>query len=199
MFIQIIQGHVSDPDRFQEHVERWSTDLKPDAAGYLGSTWGLAEDGTAVLAARFDTAASARANSEREEQGAWWADMEPAFDDVAFLDCDPVDTMMGGGTDDAGFVQVIHGRVKDPDAARAMLRDAEHRLADARPDILGGVMAWHGDEGDFTQLMYFRSEEQARAAERGPTDPAEEEMDSQYRDMMATEPTFVDLREPHFD
>jgi len=196
MFIQIIQGPVRDADRFNREAERWAADLKPGAVGYQGCTWGLAADRTAFMAARFDSAESAKENSARPEQGDWWAAMEPAFEDVSFLDCDQIDTMLGGGSDEAGFVQVISGRAKDQASARAMLRDAEGQLSQSRPDILGGIMAWHGNDGEFTQIMYSRSEAQARSGEGSP---AEAEVDNQYRDMMAIEPTFIDLDEPHFD
>lgn len=196
MFIQIIQGRVRDADRFRAEADRWVTDLKPGATGYRGCTWGLADDGTGFLAARFESEQAAKGNSQRPEQSEWWAGMEPAFDDVTFQDCAEVDTMMGGGSDEAGFVQVIQGRVKDQTAARVMLRDAEGQLAEGRPDILGGLMAWHSNDGDFTQVMYFRSEEKARAGEGSPADA---ELDNQYQDMMATEPKFIDLRQPRFD
>ena len=76
-----------------------------------------------------------------------------------------------------------------------MLGSMEDQLGEARPDILGGTMAWHGDSGDFTQIMYFRSADQAHAAE-GSTNA---DVDNEYRNMMATEPTFIDLNEPKFD
>jgi hypothetical protein len=196
MFLQIIQGPVSDAALFEREASRWRDDLKPGAPGYLGCTWGISEDGVGFLAARFDSAASAEANSTRPEQGEWWAAMEKAFAAVEFRDCAEVDAMMGGGSDEAGFVQVISGRVNDRAAARTMLREAEGQLAVTRPDILGGVFAWHGGDGDFTQLMYFRSVDDARAGEGSSDD---DEVDAGYRDMMAVEPTFVDLTSPQFD
>lgn len=196
MFLQIIQGQVRDAAVFDREAERWPVELKPGATGYLGCTWGLTADGIGFLAAGFDSEAAALANSGRPEQGEWWAAMEKVFADVSFRDCSEIDTMMGGGSDDAGFVQVIQGRVKDQGSARSMMRDAEGQLADSRPDILGGVMAWHGDDGDFTQIVYFRSEAQARSAE---DNPGESDVDDQYNDMMAVEPTFFDLAAPRFD
>lgn len=192
MFIQTLQGRLRDADLFQRQGERWNAELRPGATGFLGSTSGVTSDGVGFVAARFDSAESARANSERAEQGAWWAETEKAFEEVSFHDCDEVDEMMGGGSDEAGFVQVIQGRVRDQDSARAMLRDAQPRLAEGRPDVLGGVMAWHGDGGGFTQVMYFRSEAEARAGE-GQMD---DEVDRQYREAMAAEPTFLDLTDP---
>jgi len=196
MFIQIISGRISDPEHFRRQHERWIEELKPGASGYLGSTSGITPDGVGVVVARFESAAAAKANSERPDQGAWWTDTEKAFEDVEFQDCQDVDTMMGGGSDEAGFVQVICGRVKDEASARTMLAEADDRLGDMRPDILGGLMAWHGDGGGFTQVMYFRSEDEARS---GETSGADEDLDRDYREMMDGEPTFLDLTSPRFD
>ncbi|MEZ5144557.1 MAG: hypothetical protein R2726_18895 [Acidimicrobiales bacterium] len=193
MFVQTIQGRLRDPERFRAQGERWNAELRPGATGFLGSTSGVTADGTGFVAVRFASEADARANSERAEQGAWWAEMEPAFADITFRDCADVDELMGGGSDEAGFVQVIQGRVKDQASARQMLHDMTPQLAEDRPDVLGGVMAWHGDDGAFTQIMYFRSEAAARA---GEASEADEETDRQYRDIMAAEPTFLDLTDP---
>ena len=152
MFMQVIQGRVTDPEHHRRQQERWIDELKPGATGYLGSTWGLTPDDIGVTIARFESADAARANSQRADQGAWWADTEKAFEDVTFQDCDDVDLMMGGGSDEATFVQVIQGRVRDEASAREMLAGADDRIRDMRPDILGGLMAWHGD-GRFTQVM----------------------------------------------
>ena len=196
MFIQIVQGPVRDAARFGAEADRWRTDLKPGARGYLGCTWGTSSDGTGFIAARFDSALSAKSNSTRPEQDAWWQAIEPSFEQVAFRDCDDVELLFGGGTNHAGFVQVIQGRVHDVEAARVLMRRAETRLAVARPDILGGWVAWHGHDGDFTQVMYFESEAAARS---GETAPEEGDVGEEYRSMMAVEPAFLDLPEPHFD
>jgi hypothetical protein len=195
MFLQTITGKVRDRDRFVREAERWPAELKPGATGYLGCTWGIGADGTACVAARFDSADAAKHNADRPEQGEWWKQMEPALDAPTFQDCAMVDTMMGGGSDDAGFVQVIVGRVKDESAARAMLDGAGDEISKSRPDILGMTMAWHGDGGGFTQLVYFRSEDAARSGERDDGS----DVGQQYQEMMAGEPTFIDLTDPHFD
>ena len=195
MFVQVIQGRVTDPEHHRRQQERWIDELKPGATGYLGGTWGMTPDGRGVTIARFESADAARANSDRPDQGAWWADTEKAFEDVQFQESEDVDELLGGGSDAAGFVQVIQGRVKDESAAREVFADADDRLAEMRPDILGGLMAWHGG-GAFTQVMYFRTEDEARTGERSGSD---DELDQQYREMMDGEPTFLDLADPQFD
>ena len=77
-----------------------------------------------------------------------------------------------------------------------MLHRAEDQLAEVRPDILGMTMAWHGDGGGFTQLVYFRSEAAARS---GESEDADSDVGREYQEMMADEPTFIDLTDPRFD
>ncbi len=196
MYVQIIQGRVVDPELHRRQSERWSAELKPGASGYLGATWGVTRDGVAVTVVRFESEADAVANSERPEQGKWWAEMEPSMSDISFQNCAEVDTMLGGASSDAGFVQVISGSVKDKTAAQAMFDEVGDQLSAARPDILGGLMAWHGGGGDFTQVMYFRSEAEAHAGETSEVDP---EIGNRYADIMASPPSFLDLVEPQFD
>jgi hypothetical protein len=187
MFVQIIQGRIKDADVFTRQMTRWPSELKPGTVGYVGSTWGLTPDGNAVIAARFESEATMRANDDRPEQDAWWKEMETAFESVVFRD---------GGSNDAGFVQVIQGRVKDRELARSMFRSLEGQLSTDRPDILGGFIAWNGDDGDFTQVMYFNSEDQARTGETSPDDQG---IDTQYQEIMAIAPVFFDLKNPVFD
>jgi len=196
MFVQIVTGRIRDRDRFDRECARWPAELKAGATGYLGCTWGVGTDGTGVIAARFESADAAKQNGARIEQGEWWQQLEPAFAAPTFHDCASVDPFMGGGSDDAGFVQIIRGRVKDEAAARALVNRAQDQLASSRPDILGGVMAWHGDGGGFTQLMYFVSEVEAHSGEQ---DLGDSDLDQQYLDMMAEPPTFIDVIDPHFD
>jgi hypothetical protein len=196
MFVQIIEGIVGDRDLLQRQMERWSSDIKPGAVGFLGSTGGVTDDGVLVVVVRFESEEAARANSSRPEQSAWWAETEPAFEgEIEFLDCTEVDLMFDGGSDRAGFVQVMEGRAKDPEAMRAMGRSMEDALRAARPDILGGLVAWHPDRG-FTQVVYFSSEADARAAEsagQGDADTGE------WMDQLDGPLAFLDLRNPSFD
>ena len=197
MFIQVIKGHTSDPAGLRRHVERWQRELSPAAAGYLGSTGGVAADGTVVVLARFESEAAARANSDRPEQGEWWTGAEKLFDGtVTFLDSADVDTMAGGGSDDAGFVQVMQGAVRDKARARQLEAELMPVMAEQRPDVIGSVRAWDGNR--FTEAIYFRSEAEARKGEAGMSEaeaaagPAMEE----YGSLFEGEFTYVDLTDP---
>lgn len=144
MFIQVFRGHVTDPAAAEAAVDRWQAELKPGAQGYLGMTSGVADDATFIAVVRFTSAEAARANGERPEQGAWWAETSRLFDsEPRFYDCPTVDVLLGGRSDDAGFVQLeICTGVTDVDAVRAIDKEFE-RLAHLRPDLLGGHHRLH--------------------------------------------------------
>lgn len=168
MFVQVISGKVTDLDAMERLSERWDTELKPGATGYLGVTQGVTDDGRFVVAARFESSDAAAKNSARPEQDAWWQEMSKTVDDVVVHDCSRIETLFGGGKDDAGFVQVMRGRIRDAKKADEMFgrsADAEKVLRSVRPDVIGEVVAIHDDGSGYTDLVYFSSEEKARAAE----------------------------------
>jgi hypothetical protein len=197
MFIQVITGTTSDREGLRRQADRWDRELRPGAAGFLGTTAGVTDDGRFILAARFESEEAAHRNSAREEQGAWWAETEKYLENVSFNDSIEVTTMMGGGSDDAGFVQVMRGRVTDKaKAAELMARAPEFEAAmrDRRPDLLGDVTAQHAD-GSYTDLIYFTSEAEAREGEAKPM-PAE--MQAMFEEFMSamTVDEYLDLKDP---
>ena len=70
----------------------------------------------------------------------------------------------------------------------------ERDLRKVRPDLIGAVVAWHGD-GGFTQAAYFVSETEARKNERVT---AGSDLAEQFAALIDGDPTFYDLREPDF-
>ncbi len=199
MFAQVIHGRVVDADAFMRQTQRWADELRPGASGFLGSTGGITADGRFVVVARFESGEAARANSDRPEQGAWWSETEKAVSDVEFYDCTKVTTMMGGGADDAGFVQVMRGRITNPAKMaeiESRMSEFEATMKEVRPDVLGDVIAEHGD-GTYTDVVYFTSEAEARAGEQHEM-PAEAQ--AMMGDLMsAIEITdYLDLRQPMF-
>jgi hypothetical protein len=83
MFIQVIQGKVADAAGLHAAMDRWVQKLQPGATGFLGCTAGITDDGTFIAAVRFESAEAARRNSDRPEQGAWWAETAICFDGVS--------------------------------------------------------------------------------------------------------------------
>ena len=161
MFVQILRGRATDTDALKRQLDTWYDDLSPGATGWLGSTGGVTEDGSFIASFRFETPAAAQANSDSSEQTQWWNATSKYLDAPRFWDCTLVEEYKGGGSDDAGFVQVIQGRVLDP----AGFREAALSMGGTpRGDVVGGVVAWDGSR--FTELVYFTSEEKAREGER---------------------------------
>ncbi|WP_406277951.1 hypothetical protein OH799_09190 [Nocardia sp. NBC_00881] len=195
MFIQVIQGKVSDVDGLRRCMDRWTEELQPGAVGYLGTTWGLCDDGTCIALARFESADAARRNSERPEQSAWWAETERCFDGpVTFMDCSEVTQWMGGGSDQAGFVQIMEGHTRDAGRMRELETQASDRLHEVRPEILGGTLATYGSDG-FVEAVYFSSEAEARAHEKMEI-PDDLRSLFEEENQLMREVTYFDLHEP---
>jgi len=195
VFIQVIHGKVGDADGLRDAVERWRDKVAPGASGWLGSTGGATGDGTAIAVVRFESAQAARRNSERPEQQLWWNEASRCFDgDVAFHDCERVLTFLDGGSDSAGFVQIIQGRTSDVDRMRQLMEQSSDALRALRPDVIGGTVALHGD-GGFTQTVYFTSEAAAREGERKERPPELKTLDQQVSALLG-HATFYDLPRP---
>ena len=195
MFVQVIQGRVGDARQLRAKMDQWVRDLSVDATGWLGSTAGVTADGTGIALARFESADAARRNSERPKQGQWWAETAEPFDgDVTFHDCAQVHLLGQGGSDDAGFVQVMQGRYADQEKAVDLLQRSEEPLRALRPDVIGGELCLHGD-GGFTQAVYFTSESEARVGEKRQP-PAEVQAWLDEEAAITADLIFFDLTDP---
>jgi len=195
MFVQVIEGKVGNAEALRGQLETWRRDLAPGADGWLGSTSGFTADNNFVGVVRFESEEAANANGQRPEQGAWWEATQAAIDGEAkFTNCPEVDTFGAGGSDDAGFVQIIKGR-GDRAAIEPMIDEIESTLRKVRPDVLGGTVAWPGD-GSFIQTVYFTSEGEARAAESAEPE-TDEDRESRERLMSSMQfDQYIDLPEP---
>jgi hypothetical protein len=195
MFMQVIEGKVGNAEALRGQLETWHRDLAPGAEGWLGSTSGFTADNTFVGVVRFESEEAANANNQRPEQGAWWEATQAAIDgEATFTNCPEADTWGGGGSDEAGFVQVIMGR-GDRAAIVPVIGEIESTLREMRPDVIGGTVGWPGD-GTFIQTVYFTSEGEARAAESA--EPATDE-DRAAQDKLMSSMQFdryIDLPEP---
>jgi len=197
VFIQIIQGVCHDVDGLHQQTNRWLEEVAPKAQGWLGGTYGVTDDNRFIGVVRFESKEAADRNSARPEQGAWWSVTEKLFDgQVTFRDCDEVMMLLDGGSDDAGFVQVIQGRATDLPKFRKFNSQPMDQLKEARPDLIGGTIALEPD-GHFTQTIAFRSEEAARAGEsQGMPKDVEEAWEEEMA--LIQDLTYLDLRHPWF-
>ena len=195
MFVQIIEGRAADVDGMRVLMERWMQELRPGAAGYLGTTGGVTPDGRAIAIVRFESPDAARANSDRAEQGAWWSEMEKCYDgDVSFAETEDVQTLLDGGSDQAGFVQVMKVHGLDRESVRRLDALFEEHAPAYRPDIIGGLRAWTSADGGY-DVTYFTSEADARAGESKPMPPPFDDVAADLERFMANT-EFFDLPDP---
>jgi quinol monooxygenase YgiN len=197
MFVQVMQGKVKDAAGLRKQWDAWEQELKPKVTGFIGSTSGITPDGEFIVIARFESQEAAKANSESPQQSAWWEETSQYVENTMFHDCTEVDIMQGGGSDDAGFVQVIQGKVTDVEKSREMDRKGAAAMEKMRPDVIGGIVAWHPENGRYTNVIYFTSEAEARAKEKeSSSSPEFEEFMKEWQAIADGEPKFLDLPEP---
>jgi hypothetical protein len=197
MFVQVIQGRIRDAVAARRTMDRWLEDVQPGAVGWLGGTFGVTDDGVLCAIVRFDSREAAAENSARPEQAAWWEEMQGHFDGpVTFHDCDDVQLLVGGGSDEAGFVQIMQGKVSDRTAVHGLMDRAGELIAEHRKDVLGATIAID-DDGWFTETVFFTNEADARQGE-GQQMPAavQELVDEESR--LVSELRFMDLHTPWF-
>jgi hypothetical protein len=194
MFVQVIEGRVSDREGLHRQMDKWHKDLRPGATGFLGSTSGVTDDGYGIAFARFESVAAAKANSERPEQGAWWTETAKCYSgDVTFTDSEDVETFLGGGSNDAGFVQVMRGTA-DRDQLHAIDAGFEKVAADWRPDLIGGLRVWTGPDR-YVEANYFTSEADAREGEQKEP-PSELAAQAADFEKLMQNVEYHDLRDP---
>lgn len=194
MFVQVITAPVGDADAIKQATAKWETERRPQVKGFLGSTSGISAQGTFVIVARFESEELARKNSDDPAQTASWNELSKGFSGPAtFHDCSEVDVYGSGGSDEAGFVQVIQGRARDKQAIRNMGKEFEARMTELRPDLLGSLTAWDGDF--YTDVIYFTDEAAARAGESMKL-PAEMQASMEQWQSLSEGTTFFDLKEP---
>jgi hypothetical protein len=195
MFVQIIEGTTSKPDALIAAGDAWQEQVRPKAIGYLGVTAGVAADGKAFTIVRFEDEASARANSELPEQGAWFEKhLATAYDSPpTFTESSDVDGFMGGGSNDAGFVQVMKSTGVDRAAVERMDKAFEPH-AGLRPDLLGGLRVWTGPDSCI-DTAYFISERSAREGEQAEMPDELKELMEGMGDALGTT-EYLDLTDP---
>ena len=196
MFVQVIQGRVSDAAAVQAHLDKWVAELAPGATGWLGSTGGVTDDGQVIALVRFESEEAAQANSERPEQGAWFEGMAALYDgEPTFHNSTSVEVDTPGDPSQAGFVQVMQGRTSNAERASELMAQNPDELAAARPDILGSVFLTHEDDG-WTMAIYFTSEAEAREGEQKEMPPEMAAVMEELNSLAIGETNFFDLKDP---
>ena len=193
MFIQVIQGKCNRPNDLRRMLDRWQAELGPNARGWLGGTYGFADQDTFCAVVRFESREAAMENSSRPEQGQWFNELQKCFTgSPEFHDCDDVSLMLEGGSDQAGFVQIMRGRVTDKERLKALTQYGE-QLREMRPEVIGATLAI-AEDGTFFETIAFTDEDTARRGEQ-------QQMPAEVAEDMAAamgEVSYLDLHEPWF-
>jgi len=197
MFVQVIQGQVTDAERAHTAMDRWMEELAPEASGWLGTTAGVTTDGKFIALARFDSADAARRNSEKPGQDKWWHEFTSLLSDgnATFHDTEDVVLDVHGDPDSAGFVQIMQGAGHNPERAREVMGQHRDEWAEFRPEILGSEVAMY-DGGDYTMAMYFTDEAKAREGEQKEVPPELQADMDEMNALAAGPPDFYDLKQP---
>jgi hypothetical protein len=196
MFVQVIQGQVTDAEQAHAAMDRWMEELAPEAPGWLGTTAGVTADGRFIALARFESADSARRNSESPAQDKWWHEFSSLFSgDASFRDSEDVTVRMYGDPDATGFVQVIRGRASDPARVRELMATDTDEWIAFRPEVIGSVFSM-SDDGGFATTFYFTSEAEAREGERKEPPAELKALVAELDSLDAEPPEFFDLTAP---
>jgi hypothetical protein len=191
MFIQLVQAQTKDKAGVKEMWDRWNREVQPAAQGYLGATGGVTDDGTLIVIARFESAEAAERNNNIPEQQQWYSEFEKYIDgEPSFTNFTNVELDQGGGSDDAGFVQLIRVKGGDRQAFKQLDDEIAEKMRELRPDVIGSVDAWEGD--DSMTAIYFTSEEEARKNE---SNPEFQELSKRYMELTG-DAKFFDLKDP---
>ena len=196
MFVQVIEGDVTNASEVRSAFDRWVANLGPDAAGWLGTTAGVTDDGHFIALARFESEEAARRNSQRPEQDKWWSEMAGFFKAPAtFRESSDVIPDLAGDPDSAGFVQIMRGRGTNNERARELMTQDSDLWAEFRPDVLGSLALIH-DDGTYTMALYFTSEAEAREGEKKEPPEALKAQMAEMDSLTEGTPEFFDLKDP---
>lgn len=196
MFIQVMQAPCTREEELRALAESWRSEVGA-GDGWLGGTFGFTDDHQFLGIIRFNSREEAMANSNRPEQDAWASKMRDLMDGpIEFHDCDDVTEFLDGGSDNAGFVQVIRGHIDDRSVVQTLMSDTD-MLRQMRPDIIGGTLAIEPD-GTFIETIAFTDEASARAAESDPSAAPPPEVAEALNTMMEGA-KFYDLHQPWFE
>ncbi|MDP9075002.1 MAG: hypothetical protein M3N98_12730 [Actinomycetota bacterium] len=197
MFIQVASGDVAEHSVLRQQLERWVVEVRPGAAGFLGATAGITSRGHFVSVARFDGKPAARSNLERPEHVQWWKRTERCFNGpVEVRESEDLDFLGNGGSDSAGFVQVIEGRTGDRARFMVLEREIERGFVKERPDFIGSMLVWW-ESGAWLEVAYFSSEEQTRAAEQSGLSEGLTNVFSEWQGLAAPS-SYHDFTQPLF-
>jgi hypothetical protein len=194
VFIQIMQARCTRQDEMRQVIDEASAGLA-DKTGWLGGTFGFTDDGRFVGVVRFESEEACRELTGSETAKAWLERARELCDEpVEVHESGDVTMVLEGGSDSAGFVQVMRGRIADQDRFRHLSSDEMMTmLHEMRPEVIGATLAVEPD-GTFTETVAFTDESSARRGEQNDM-PAEVAADL---GAAMADVEYLDLHKPWF-
>lgn len=192
MLVRVVLGQAPDPVALHRQWMRWERTVASDVEGYLGATAGVADNDAFIAIIRFAWADAVHRSISDPDTAPLWQDVLRLLRESVIEDTERTDTWNRGGSDDAGFVQIRHGRSNSPERLRdRYVNQQPLRMGPYRPEVLGDMFAWH-DNGRFTLSAYFSSEDDARRGENL------HEFESFFDDINTVmhDVTYIDLHHP---
>lgn len=192
MWIRIARGKTAEPAKLKALVETFTTDPEGLPAGSLGVTFGFAKDGTAVVSSRFESKAAGEAWFSSDQFKARLEKITALGTEITDeFRSDDVVVFGKGGSDDAGFVQVMTGNTSDRAKYEQISNTLDEFLTKERPDVIGGITAF-GDNGRYFDVVYFTNEADARVGEKKELSAGAQEILGQL-ESITSDVEFIDL------
>jgi hypothetical protein len=193
VYIQMAQGKCDRQDEMRRIVDNWSAAMA-EREGWLGGTYGFTDDGRFVGVTRYASAADCERLFADELSQQSWATAQRICEDLVMHESGDVTMMLEGGSDSAGFVQVMRGHIGDPERFRHLASDEmTSMLHQARPEVIGGTLAVEPD-GAFIETIFFTDEDSAR---HGESQDMPEQVRAELEDAFA-DVEYLDLHKPWF-
>ena len=196
MFVQVIQGHVSDAGKVRAQLDKWVTEVAKGAS----AGWG-------APVASPTTAGSSPwcASSRRRPRNGTATDRNRPRGGARCRLCSPMSpssTTAQGSTSTPRATRRRPASSRSCKAARATPERARELMDNDptdwsafRPEILGTTSVGH-DSDAWTMAIYFTSEAAAREGEQKPPPPEMEAMMKEMDALSVGEPVYFDLRDP---
>lgn len=193
MYIQMAQGKCDRQDEMRQLIDDWSTEMA-GREGWLGGTYGFTDDGRFVGVVRYESAAACERLFADEVSKKGWATAQGLCQNLEMHESGDVTMVLEGGSDSAGFVQVMRGHIGDPERFRHLASDEMMTmLHQARPEVIGGTLAVEPD-GSFIETISFTDEGSARKGESANMpEEVRADLEAAYADV-----EFIDLHTPWF-
>ena len=93
------------------------------------------------------------------------------------------------------MAEVMQGRTSDGARARELTSNDDPAWRGYRPDVLGSLMAVHGQDA-WTMAIYFTSEVEARVGEQQEPPESIRAAMAELDSLSVGDTTFIDLRDP---